>query len=150
MSSRHVFCFKICRNLPISSIASAHCGPALQAAQRYPVAAGWRKRLRRIKRTVSLTLDIDAEQLNEISLEDIEIEQASQQQIYQALCDMALRHDREGHLAHPEERPTGVPCTGFWVEETRELILFAWNQDKTKTIVVPPDEWFLRDDITVH
>jgi hypothetical protein len=106
--------------------------------------------LQHIKRTVSLALDIAAERLNEISLEDVEIEQESQDQIYQALYDMALREVLAGDRPTPESSPTGVPCTGFWVEDTRELILFAWNQDRTQTIVIPPEDWFLRDDITVH
>lgn len=106
--------------------------------------------MQRIKRTVSLTLDIAAERLNEISLEDIEIEQDSQDQVYQALYDMALNGAMAGHRSGSESVPRGVPCTGFWVEDTRELILFAWSQESTKAIVIPPEEWFLREDITVH
>jgi len=106
--------------------------------------------LKRIKRTVSLTLDIAAERLNEISLEDIEIEQDSQNQVYRALHDMALSGIMEGGRSGAEGIPRGVPCTGFWVEDTRELILFTWFQEQTKTIVIPPEEWFLREDITLH
>ena len=107
--------------------------------------------MNRIKKTVSRDLDIATEQLNEISLEDIEIERASQQRIYQALQDIALLTDLYAKKPDPEEdRPAGVPCTGFWVEDTFELVLFAWSQHKTKTIVVPYEEWYLRADITVH
>jgi len=106
--------------------------------------------LKRIKNNVSRALDIATEKLNEISLEDIEIEQASQHRIYQALHDIALLTDLYATKPAPEEYSSGVPCTGFWVEDTRELVLFAWSQHKTKTIVVPPEEWFLRDDITIH
>ena len=106
--------------------------------------------MKRIKRNVSQTLDIATEKLNEISLEDIEIEQASQHRIYQALHDIARLTDLHTSKPDPEEASPGVPCTGFWVEDTRELVLFAWSQYKTKTIVVPPEEWFLREDITVH
>ena len=106
--------------------------------------------MKRIKKNVSQTLDIASEKLNEISLEDIEIEQASQHRIYQALHDIALLSDPYTSKPDPEEARIGVPCTGFWVEDTRELVLFAWSQYKTKTIVVPSEEWFLREDITVH
>jgi hypothetical protein len=106
--------------------------------------------LKRIKHSVSLALDIAAERLNEISLEDIEIEQDSQDQIYRALIDMTLKEDLDGILRDSEAAPRGLPCTGFWVEGTRELILFAWSQERTKTIVIPPEDWFLRDDITLH
>lgn len=106
--------------------------------------------MKRIKLTVSLTLDIAAERLNEISLEDIEIEHDSQDQVYQALYEMALSDAMCRHPTDAERAPKGVPCTGFWVEDTEELILFAWCQERTKTIVIPSGAWFLREDIIVH
>ena len=106
--------------------------------------------MKRIKQSVSLALDIATDRLNEISLEDVEIDQASQHRIYQALYDMALCPCGDATLRPSENGPPGVPCTGFWVEDTRELILFAWGQERTKTIVIPPEDWFLRDDITLH
>jgi hypothetical protein len=106
--------------------------------------------LKRIKKTVSLTLDIATDRLKEISLEDVEIDQASQQRIYQTLYDMAMLSDLPQDMEDSQENHTCVPCTGFWVEDTQELVLFAWSRDKTKTIVIPAEEWFLRDNITVH
>ena len=106
--------------------------------------------MQRIKHTVSRTLDIATDRLNEISLEDVEIDQASQHRIYEALYDMAMLGDLNTRSIDSLATPPGVPCTGFWVEDSRELVLFAWCQHKTKTIVIPPDEWYLRDDITVH
>lgn len=106
--------------------------------------------MKRIKKTVSIALDIAAEQLNEICLEDIEIDRNSQHRIYQALYDMACWSRFDAPTTEPAAAPRGIPCTGFWVEDTQELILFAWSQDTTKTIVIPPENWFLRDDITVH
>ena len=106
--------------------------------------------MNRIKKTVSQTLDIETDRLNEISLEDIEIDQSSQQRIYRALYDMALLSDLYANIPDPDEAGPGVPCTGYWVEDTQELILFAWSEYKTKTIVIPSEEWFLREDITVH
>lgn len=106
--------------------------------------------MKRIKKTVGMTLDIAIERLNEISLEDIEIDQASQHRIYRDLYDMAIVNDSHYQLSTSEQNHPGVPCTGFWVEDTQELVLFAWSQNKTKTIVIPPEDWFLREDITVH
>ena len=106
--------------------------------------------MKRIKKAVSLALDIAAEQLNEICLEDVEIAHDSQDRIYQALYDMILWSDIEVYPQAHEAAPPSVPCTGFWVEDTQELILFAWSRDKTETIVIPSENWFLRDDITVH
>ena len=106
--------------------------------------------MKQIKRTVSLAIDIAAEKLNEISLEDVEIDQASQHRIYQTLYDMAMRSDSFHNRMDPQGTYPGVPCTGFWIEDTQELVLFAWCQQSTQTIVIPSNEWFLREDITVH
>jgi hypothetical protein len=110
---------------------------------------GSRKELGLIKQTVSLTLDIHIQNLNEISLEDVEIDAVYQQRIYQTLFELAVvdevNADDDGH-----EREAGIPCTGFWVEPTHDLILYAWNSYKTKTIVIPGSEWVLREDITIH
>jgi hypothetical protein len=106
--------------------------------------------LTRIKKTVGLALDIATERLNEISLEDIEIDQASQHRIYQDLYEIAQVGDRDALFPNLEEGCPGVPCTGYWVEDTQELVLFAWTHSKTITIVIPPEEWFLRDDITIN
>ena len=106
--------------------------------------------MRHIKNTVSQTLDIASDRLNEISLEDIEIDQTSQDRIYQALYEMAILNDLAPRGNDQKEAHPGVPCTGFWIEDTRELVLFAWCQHKSKTIVIPPEDWFLREDITVH
>ncbi|MCB2169937.1 MAG: hypothetical protein KQI78_19930 [Deltaproteobacteria bacterium] len=106
--------------------------------------------MKRIKRNVSRTLDIATDKLNEISLGDIEIEQAFQHRIYMALHEMTQRCDIHSATPDPEGGHCGIPCTGFWVADTRELVLFAWSRYKTRTIVVPAEEWFLREDITVH
>jgi len=106
--------------------------------------------VKRIKQNVSQALDIAAEQLNEISLEDVEIDKSFQHRIYQALNDIAILDEHYTQLPKSGTGGPGVPCTGFWVEGTQELILFAWCQHKSKTIVVPSEEWFLREDITVH
>ena len=110
---------------------------------------GSKKELGLIKQTVSLTLDINIKNLYEISLEDVEIDTVYQQRIYQTLFEMAVMDeittDDEAHA-----REAGIPCTGFWVEPTHDLILYAWNSYKTKTIIIPGSEWVLRDDITIH
>lgn len=110
----------------------------------------WSRGLKRIKRAISLALDIAAERLNEISLEDIEIERDSQDEIYQALIGMTLDENLGRIRPDFKEASRGVPCTGFWVEGTQELVLFAWSRERTKTIVIPHEDWFLRDDITLH
>ena len=106
--------------------------------------------MKSIKKNVSQMLDIASDQLNEISLEDVEIQQAYQHHIYKTLYDMVALEDLYNKVPDDRDESPGVPCTGFWVEGTQELILFAWCQHRSNTIVIPPEEWFLREDITVH
>lgn len=109
-----------------------------------------RDEIDRIKAAVSHRLEIGYERLNEIALEDIEIEHNSQQQIYRTLYDLAKDEEisRWG-LSADAERP-GIPCTGFWIDGSLDLILYAWNDHQSRTIVIPQSDWFLREDIIIH
>ncbi len=106
--------------------------------------------LKEIKKTVSRRLKIGHERLNEIALEDVEIERQSQLRIYDTLYDLAVVAEigAHHHFLGPED--PGVPCTGFWIEDSQDLILYAWNDYQSRTIVVPRSDWFLREDIIIH
>ena len=106
--------------------------------------------LKQIKETVGRRLKIGHEQLNEIALEDVEIARESQQHIYSTFYDLAVIAEIGVHqYIHGKETP-GVPCTGFWIEDSQELILYAWNDYQSRTIVVPRSDWFLREDIVIQ
>ena len=106
--------------------------------------------LKRVKETVGRMLHLGHEQLNDIALEDIEVEREAQQSIYRMLYDLTVVAEINTDTNHTGVKPKGVPCTGFWLEETLELILHAWNDYQSKTIVIPASDWFLREDIVVH
>ncbi|MDJ0801574.1 MAG: hypothetical protein QNI89_13455 [Desulfobacterales bacterium] len=103
-----------------------------------------------IKASVGQRLKVAHEQLNEIALEDIEIDRDSQLRIYNAFYDLALVAEISGPSLLSGAEPPGVPCTGFWIEDTEDLILYAWNDYQARTIVVPRADWFVRDDIVIH
>ncbi len=106
--------------------------------------------LKRIKETVCRKLRVGHDQLNEIALEDIEVERDAQQRIFSMLYDLTMVAVVSGDTVGTSSEHPGVPCTGFWIEGTLELILHAWNDDQSKTIVIPSSDWFLREDIIVH
>ena len=106
--------------------------------------------LQRIKETIGRILHLGHERLNDIALEDIEVEREAQQRIFSMLYDLTVVAEisSDSHGSGVESK--GVPCTGFWLEGTLELILHAWNDYQSKTIVIPASDWFLREDIVVH
>ena len=106
--------------------------------------------LKRIKEAVCRKLRVGHDQLNEIALEDIEVERDAQQRIFSMLYDLTMVAVVSGDTVGTSSEHPGVPCTGFWIEGSLELILHAWNDDQSKTIVIPSSDWFLREDIIVH
>ncbi len=106
--------------------------------------------LEQIKASVSRHLQVKHERLHAIALEDIEIERQSQVRIYDALYELAVMAEIGGQHDFTGTESPGVPCTGFWIEGPGDLILYAWNNYRSRTIVVPRSEWFLREDIVIH
>ena len=43
-----------------------------------------------------------------------------------------------------------MPCRGYWVEDTRELVLYLRINSQLKAIVIPNDGWAVREDITLN
>lgn len=103
-----------------------------------------------IKECVGRRLKIAHDRLNEIALEDIEIDRDSQLRIYNAFYELAMMTQMGGQYPEGGNEPPGVPCTGFWIEDSEELILYAWNDYQSRTIVVPRSDWFIRGDIVIH
>ena len=104
-----------------------------------------------VKQRLSKWLNLEQKNLNEISLEDIEFMEVEEQKVNQEVAELlsfSNRGDRCGNKDVPQE--DSIPCKSFWVENTRDLVLYVWNGDQSKTIIVPQSGWTIRDDITVH
>ncbi len=103
------------------------------------------------KQQISDWTQIDKNSLNDISLEDVEVSAYARDNIESATFHMA---DAPPEYDTPEELQTAqgthLACKSYWVEHTRELVLFIWNTSQAKTIVIPEEGWMLRDDITLH
>jgi hypothetical protein len=96
-------------------------------------------------------LKINQDTLNEIELEDIHLEPVVQRNIYKTIAKM-LSLEKPCEQA-PEQNmvPIGdITCKGFWVENTKELVLYVWIGDQSRAIIVPQDGWNLRDDIIIN
>lgn len=98
------------------------------------------------KQQICEWIDIDKNSLNDISLEDVEMSEYARENVETATLQMTVSDTQE--LAPVVS--THLACKSYWVEHTKELVLFMWNASQTKTIVIPEEGWMLRDDITIH
>ena len=103
-----------------------------------------------IKEQISEWLNIEQGILNEIEIEDIKFEPFAEKKIDievgRLLAFMNLGK-KNNTVSRPEER---MLCKSFWIETTRELILYIWIGKLPKAIVVPSEGWSIRDDITYN
>jgi hypothetical protein len=104
-----------------------------------------------VKKRVSKCLHLEQKNLNEISLEDIEFMEVEEQKVNQEVAQL-LSLSNLGQNCGKKNIPQSdsIPCKSFWVENTKDLILYVWSGDQSKTIIVPQSGWTIRDDITVH
>ena len=104
-----------------------------------------------VKQQVSEWLSVDQNYLNEIALEDVEFEEAAQQNINRTISQMLLNNEPVSQIANQITLlAEGLPCRSFWVENSKDLVLFVWNGNHAKTIVVPHGTWTIRNDITIN
>lgn len=96
-------------------------------------------------------LEASQSSLNEIELEDVKLEPFVQKNIYKTIAKMmSLEKPGDEVTEGPVLLNNDIPCKGFWVENTKELVLYVCIGDQTRAIIVPHDGWDLRDDIIIH
>jgi len=105
----------------------------------------------KLKKHISDCIDVDQSSLNEISLEDVRFEENTMNCIRRAVMPMLALYDP----SYPDVESTmlykkGIPCRGFWVENTKDLVLYFTVEKHFKTLIVDKDGWMIRDDITIN
>ena len=96
-------------------------------------------------------LKANQDTLNEIELEDIQLEPVVQKNIYRTIANMLSLEKPNQETLVQSMVPTGdITCKGFWVENTKELVLYVWIGDQSRAIIVPQNGWNLRDDIIIN
>ncbi len=96
-------------------------------------------------------LKVTQNSLNEIELEDVQLEPFVQKNIYKTIAKMLSLEKPVEQAPEKTMLPIGdITCKGFWVENTKELVLYVWIGDQSRAIIVPQDGWNLREDITIH
>ncbi len=104
-----------------------------------------------IRLYISDRLQIDGDLLNEISIGDVRFSEPARQDINRSVAPL-LEAGREASEA-PGQASDGIgalPCKSFWIEGTCDLVLFIWIGTRARTLLVEPDGWRLREDVSVH
>ena len=103
------------------------------------------------KANISKHMKIEQTLLNEVALEDIEFAEEAAMLISKTVEQLLTASDPVAMLAgHADLMAHGVPCKGYWIETSKDLVLYIWNRDYWRTIVLPQRTWSLRPDITLH
>lgn len=104
-----------------------------------------------VKQQLIEWLDLEQNSLNEISLEDIELAELIQKNISTTISKTFFQNHSD-LIPSPSAifELNGIPCKSFWVEQTKELVLYVWDDFHSEAILVPHDGWMLREDITIH
>jgi len=104
-----------------------------------------------IKKHIGECIDVDQSSLNEISLDDVRFEENTLICIRKAVMQMLESYyPFNPDINHTMLYKKGVPCKGFWVENTKDLVLYFTIEKYFKTLIVDKDDWMVRDDITVN
>ena len=104
-----------------------------------------------VKSDVFDWLEISQKNLNEIELEDIKLEPLVQKNIYKTIAKMMSLEKPGDECSEQPVLPTDdITCKGYWVETTRELVLYVWIGDQSRAIIVPQDGWNIREDVIIH
>jgi len=104
-----------------------------------------------LKKYISECIVADQSSLNEISLDDVRFEENTLISIRKAVMEMlALCDPFDPAIEHTKQYKKAVPCIGFWVENTKDLILYFSMEKHSKTLIVDKYGWMIRDDITIN
>jgi len=104
-----------------------------------------------LKKYISECIVADQNSLNEISLDDVRFEENTLLCIRKTVMEMLALYDPfDTSIERTMLYKKGVPCIGFWVENTKDLVLYFSIEEHSKTLIVDKDGWMIRDDITIN
>jgi hypothetical protein len=104
-----------------------------------------------LKKHISECIHVDQSSLNEISLDDVRFDENTLICIRRIVMKMLALYDPlDPAIEQIMFYKKSVPCIGFWVENTKDLILYFTIEKHFKTLIVDKDGWTIRDDITIN
>ncbi|MFO7985835.1 MAG: hypothetical protein R6U38_08205 [Desulfatiglandaceae bacterium] len=107
--------------------------------------------MHRLKELISDLFEIEQDCLHNIEIQDIQFAPLAEQEIDRTVGEMSALTGCSIDIAvQMTDQQNGVRCRGFWIESTRDLVLYLWNSLQSRTILLGRNNWAIRNDITVH
>jgi len=100
-----------------------------------------------VKQQISDWTKITKDCLHDISLDDVEVSDHALDNIASATHQLAGNTADDWAAANLDDP---IALRSYWVEHTRELVVFFWNASQAKAIVIPAEGWMLKSNITIH
>ena len=105
-----------------------------------------------IKPLIGQWLDIDPHTIHQIELDDITLTVEAERNLNAIIDRMLdattpLTTTAGEFLANVDDL---IDCRGFWMESSKDLLLYIQLLNQVKTILIPPHYWKVRQSKTIH
>jgi hypothetical protein len=108
--------------------------------------------MHRLKELIRDLFDVELDSLHTIEIQDITFAPVARREIDRTVGEMSSL------MGLPIDIPGGrdlslenaVQCQGFWLESTKDLVLYLWDGYQSKMILLGSNNWGIRSDITLH
>ncbi len=104
-----------------------------------------------LKQRISKWINVEQNLLNEISIEDVKLNPAAQTSVSRIVNEMLRSGNPVLSFQNSQSLlADGIPCRGYWVENTEDLVIYLRIHKLSRTIIVPRSCWIVRDDISIN
>jgi len=108
--------------------------------------------MHRLKELIRDVFDVEMDSLHNIEIQDVDFTPVARREIDKTVDEMSSLVEMPidvpgGPMLSFEET---IRCEGFWIEKTRDLVLYLWDGYQSKMILLGSNNWGIRSDITIH
>ncbi|MCF8144173.1 MAG: hypothetical protein K9N21_09660 [Deltaproteobacteria bacterium] len=108
--------------------------------------------MHRLKELIRDLFDVEMDSLHNIEIQDIDFAPIARKEIDKTVGEMSSLVELSIDIPGGRELSleNAVQCQGFWVESTKDLVLYLWDGYQSKMILLGSNNWAVRNDITIH
>jgi hypothetical protein len=108
--------------------------------------------MHRLKELIRDIFDVEMDSLHNIEIQDVDFAPVAKREIDKTVEEMSSLVELPIDVPGGRNLSSGdsVRCQGFWIEKTRDLVLYLWDGYQSKMILLGSNNWGIRSDITIH